>query len=85
VVASPRGAHEDLLRHGEEGLLLPPQDIAAFSAGICSLLVDPLARPMFQDAARLRALERHDRARSMAALEEIYDRLSGGVRFGTAA
>lgn len=85
VVASPRGAHEELIRHGEEGLLLPPQDLGAFTGGICSILIDPLARPMFQEAARLRALERHDRARSMAALEEIYERLSGGVAFGSAA
>lgn len=80
VVASPGGVHEELIRHGEEGLLLPPHDLASFTAGICTILLDPLARPMFQDAARLRALERHDRDRSMLALEELYQRLAGGVR-----
>lgn len=86
VVASPGGAHEELIRHGEEGLLLSPQDLGAFLNGVCSILLDPLARPMFQDAARLRALERHDRDRSLLALEEIYDRLSGrGVQFRSVA
>ena len=85
VIASPLGAHEELIRHGEEGLLLPPQDLAAFTTGICSILLDPLARPMFQDAARLRALERHDRERSMVALEEVYERVSRGVGFRSAA
>jgi glycosyltransferase involved in cell wall biosynthesis len=85
VIASPLGAHEQLIRHGEEGLLLPPQDLAAFTSGVCSILLDPLARPMFQDAARLRALERHDRERAMAALEEVYERVSRGVGFRSAA
>ena len=85
VVASPLGAHEQLIRHGEEGLLLPPQDLAAFTGGICTILLDPLARPMFQEAARLRALERHDRERAMAALEEVYERVSRGAEFRSAA
>lgn len=85
VIASPLGAHEDLIRHGEEGLLLSPHDLGAFTAGICSILLDPLARPRFQDAARLRVLERHDRERAMVALEEIYERLSRGVQFRSVA
>lgn len=80
VIASPKGAHEELIRHGEEGLLIPPGDLGAFTAGICGLLLDPLARPVFRDAARLRALERHDRDRALLALEEIYERLSRGVQ-----
>ena len=85
VVASPLGAHEELIRHGEEGLLLPVQDLTSFAAGVCSILLDPMARPIFEQAARLRALERFDRERSMFALEQIYERLRNGTRFGAAA
>jgi glycosyltransferase involved in cell wall biosynthesis len=85
VVASPLGAHEELIRHGEEGLLLPVQDLTSFAAGICSILLDPMARPIFEQAARLRALERHDRGRTLFTLEEIYTRLRHGTRSDAAA
>jgi glycosyltransferase involved in cell wall biosynthesis len=85
VVASPNGAHSDLIGHGEEGLLLPVDDLGSFVGGIASLLLDKVGRPVFGQAARLRAMEQHDSERSFAALEALYERIRSGSQSSAAA
>lgn len=76
IVASPLGALQDLVRQGEEGLLIPARDTAGFANGVCAMLVDPHARLAFGEAARLSAVEKHDFERTTFALEELYHRLA---------
>lgn len=85
LVVAPGGVLPDLVRHGEEGLVQPVQDLSSFAAAVISFLVDPIAHAVFSDAARTRALERHDVERSLWAVEELYDRLRSGERHRAAA
>jgi glycosyltransferase involved in cell wall biosynthesis len=84
VVASPAGAIQELLRQGEEGLMIPSRDTASFANAITTLLVDPHARTALGETARLTAVEHHDFERTVFALEELYHRLRES-KFGAAA
>ena len=77
IVASPSGALQDLMREGSEGLFEPATDTAAFADAVCALLADPQTRASFAEAARLRAVEKHDLQRSTFELEELYHRIRG--------
>lgn len=41
VVATPVGAHADLLRDGDNAVVVPPADVAALSAGLARLFDNP--------------------------------------------
>jgi glycosyltransferase involved in cell wall biosynthesis len=75
ILASPLGAVQDLVRQGEEGLLVPPRELSAFANGISTLLLDPMARMVFGESARLRVVEQHDIERSAHALDLLYERM----------
>lgn len=85
VVGTPGGALGELVRHGQEGLLIPPDQVPVFSDALSTLLSDNMARIVLGESARLRAIERHDRSRSIASLIDLYDRLRGMARARTAA
>lgn len=85
LVAAPSGAVQDLVRHGEEGLIQPVQDLSSFAAAASSFVIDPIAHQVFSDSARARALEMHDVERTLWAIEELYDRLRMGERHRAAA
>ena len=80
IVASPSGALQDLMREGTEGLFVPASETAAFADAVCALLADPHTRAGFAEAARLRAVEKHDIQRSLFELEELYERIRGPGR-----
>jgi glycosyltransferase involved in cell wall biosynthesis len=80
IVASPSGALQDLVREGAEGLFVQASDTAAFADAVCALLADPHTRAGFAEAARLRAVEKHDVQRSVFELEELYHRIRGPGR-----
>jgi hypothetical protein len=44
-----------------------------------------MARIVLGESARLRVIEKHDRARTMLALADVYDRLRGNTRTRAAA
>ncbi len=52
VIATDFGGFREVVRHGETGLLVPPQDPAALAAAIDSLLADPTRRAAFGAAGR---------------------------------
>ena len=56
VVASTAGGIPDVLRHGENGLLVPPRDSPALAAAITQLLNDPDERSRLGRAARATVL-----------------------------
>ena len=85
VIGTPGGALGELVRHGQEGLLISPTELPAFSNALSTLLSDEMARIVLGESARLRVIERHDRSRSMAALADLYDRLRGNTRTRSAA
>lgn len=75
VVAHPAGATLELIRHGEEGLLVPAADVAAFATAVAALLRDRARADVLGQHARLAAIERHDLEPAVFALEETYRRL----------
>ncbi len=52
VVATPVGGHPDLLRHGENALLVPPGDVPALTGALAALLDDPALRARIGRAGR---------------------------------
>ena len=52
VVASDFGGFREVVRHGETGLLVPPQDPAALAAAVDALLADPDRRRAYGAAGR---------------------------------
>jgi len=72
VIASRAGGNVDLLRHGEDGLLVPPRDPAAFAAAVTRLLDDAALRARLGACARQTARERFPLARTAALTEAAY-------------
>jgi glycosyltransferase involved in cell wall biosynthesis len=85
VIGRPGGAVGELVRHRQDGLLISPEDVPAFSDALSTLLSDEMARIVLGESARLRVIEGHDRSRSMSALADLYDRLRGNTRARSAA
>ena len=52
VVATPVGAHPDVLRHGENAMLAPPGDVTALADALAALLDDPERRAAIGRAGR---------------------------------
>lgn len=85
VVAHEGPSQAEWIAHGDDGILVDSSDVAAFAAATAALLIDPMARSAFAEAARLRTMERHDLDRSIFALDELYRRTHAASRPSTAA
>ncbi len=75
VVATTVGAFPDLLRDGETGRLVPPDDAGAMAAAMAPLLDDADRREAMGRAARAHVEARHAIEAEAAALEAVYRRL----------
>ena len=85
VVAHEGRSQAEWITHGEDGILVDSGDVAAFAAATTALLIDPIARAAFSEAARLRTMEHHDLERSVFALDELYRRTHAAWRPSSAA
>lgn len=86
VVATAVGGIPEAVTDGVEGLLVPSGDIAAISAALVRLLGDAAVRRRMGEAGRARARSDFSSARTVAAVEDLYDRLypnSGAARPAT--
>ncbi len=75
VVAVAAGAALELIRPGEDGVLVPAGPVAPLADAVAALLHEPERRHALGEQARLGAMERHDRDPALFALEEGYHRL----------
>jgi hypothetical protein len=84
-VVAPRGPEaEDLLRHGEDGLVLPAYTREAWVAGIGELLADPARRRVLGSAAAARVASVDEVAGTLerAYLEALTGRRAGATLGG---
>ena len=78
VVASNVGGVPDALHHGDNGLLVPPNDAAALTDALRTLLADaPLRHRMGSRGSDI-ALKDYSARAVLGTLEELYAELTGG-------
>lgn len=75
IVAYDTDWHPDLLRSGENGILVPFRDTDAMATAICELVADPARAARFAAAARQRALEFMQPARVLGHERALADDL----------
>jgi glycosyltransferase involved in cell wall biosynthesis len=75
IVATAVGAATTLLRHGIDGLLVPPANPAALAAAIDRLLRSPELALRLGEAARRRAREHYSREAMVKRFEAFYEGL----------
>jgi glycosyltransferase involved in cell wall biosynthesis len=81
VVATDVGGVPEAVRHGETGLIVPPENPTALAAAIAELIADPSRAARYGAAGHARALARFSPAPMAAAVEDVYERvLDRGMR-----
>ena len=77
VVASDVGGLREIIRDGETGLLVPPDDVAGLADVLIRLATDSSCRAQLQHAARRFAAEERDWSRLATVYAGMYARLLG--------
>ena len=72
VISTPVGSIDELVRHEETGLMVPPQDVAALTAAIARLLDEPALAQRLASAARAWVSERYSRERMLDSMEAVF-------------
>jgi glycosyltransferase involved in cell wall biosynthesis len=75
TVATRVGGVPEIVRDGEDGLLVPPGDRTALAAAIDRLAGDPALRCRLAEAGQRRVLERFTIGGMVRRVENIYERL----------
>ena len=78
VVATPVGAHAEVIEPEVSGLLTPPGDVAALAAALARVVGDPALRQRLSVGARARFLDRFEVASYSARLVRLHLGLVGG-------
>ena len=60
VIATPVGAHSEVIEPGVSGVFVQPGDVAGLASALCRLVEDPATRANLQRGARLRFREAFD-------------------------
>ena len=72
VISTPVGSIDELVRHDETGLMVPPQDVDALRAAIARLLDEPQLGARLAEAARAWVRERYSRERMLDGMEAVF-------------
>jgi glycosyltransferase involved in cell wall biosynthesis len=75
LVAADSGGNPEIIRHGETGYLVPPDDPDAFALRTLDLLEDGAARATVAAHARQDAVGRFGMQRHAQSIMQIYDDL----------
>lgn len=75
AVAADSGGHREVIRHGETGLLVPPDDAPALAERVCQLLARPDEIAALAQGARTDALDRFGTRRHVQSVVEVYEAL----------
>jgi hypothetical protein len=85
VVASAVGGLPEIIRDGETGVLVPPDDPVALASALAALADDPARRAALGEAAALDVRARFAPDRLAPRVMTIYDGLLGAQRKGSPA
>ena len=80
VVATPVGAHAEVIEPDQSGLLTPAGDVAALSAALTRLITDKALRERLGAGARQRFLDRFDVRFYSMRLARLHTGLLSGRR-----
>ena len=80
VVATPVGAHAEVIEPEQSGLFVPPGDVAALAAALVRVIDDPALRDRLRAGARQRFLDRFDVRSYAVRLARLHGGLLGGRR-----
>jgi len=72
VVVTASGGPQEIVRDGENGLLVPARDAAALAAGIIKVLQNPERARQLGESARKDVVERFSLARMISEYEALY-------------
>jgi glycosyltransferase involved in cell wall biosynthesis len=75
LIAADSGGNPEIIRHGETGYLVPPDDPDAFALRTLDLLEDDVARARVAAHARQDAVARFGMQRHAQSIMQIYDDL----------
>jgi glycosyltransferase involved in cell wall biosynthesis len=75
VLATTVGGTKEVVRDGQDGLLLEPRQPAAWAKAVCELLADPHRRSAMGACGRARALSRFGPAAHARAIVSTYERV----------
>lgn len=76
LVATDVGGTEELCVPDVNGIIVPPEDVAALSAAMCHAAGDAAGRRRRAEAARSRVVEHLSFSRRVRALDDIYEELT---------
>jgi glycosyltransferase involved in cell wall biosynthesis len=80
VVATPVGAHAEVIEPERSGLLAPPGNVPALAAALARVVGDPELRERLRCGARQRFLDRFDARHYASSLVRLHVGLLGGRR-----
>jgi glycosyltransferase involved in cell wall biosynthesis len=75
LIAADSGGNPEIIRHGETGFLVPPDDPDGFAEFTLALLEDPALRASIAANARDDAVARFGMQRHAHSIMQIYDRI----------
>jgi glycosyltransferase involved in cell wall biosynthesis len=75
LIAADSGGNPEIIRHGETGHLVPPDDPDAFALRALALLEDTDTRASIAAAARQDAVSRFGMRRHAQSIMQIYDNI----------
>lgn len=75
VVATPVGAHSEVIEQDVSGLLVPPGDVAALAGALARVIEDTALRDRLRTGARRRFLEKFDVRSYAERLEHLHTSL----------
>ena len=81
VVATPVGAHAEVIEPEQSGLLVPPGNVPALAAALARVIGDPALRERLRAGARQRFLDRYDIRSYAVRLAQLHVGLLGGRSF----
>lgn len=84
VIATNAGGPSEIVSHGIDGFLVPPDDVASMQAAMRTLVSDPVLRHQMGAAGRRKAVERFGIEAHARAVQNVYDHVFATSRSSAA-